>query len=224
MHWKSILSAILADHPKSTVIQIATTDSHTGAPRVRSHIFRKFLAAAQAPHLPLLVTTTDIRAPKVAQLLASPRVEVVWWIPDAQTQFRIAGAARLVPHPAHELYPQCAAVLADKGAGGGVGALARESFDWPAEAERVFASLSPYTRASWCKPVPGSPLSNPEEARGWPEQVDAPGEQWDAALRNFALLVVDPDDVDVVELGVVPNRRTRFWIRDGEWAEQALVP
>jgi len=44
------------------------------------------------------------------------------------------------------------------------------------------------------------------------------------ALRNFALIVIDPFEVDFVELGVDPNQRTKF-TRDGEqWMEEIVVP
>lgn len=89
-------------------------------------------------------------------------------------------------------------------------------------------------KASWCRPVPGSPLlGGEEEAKRWPVKLEEPGEDsdeetkrnWDIALGNFALLIVDPTDVDMVELGIVPNRRTRFWRTSrGQWDSEAVVP
>jgi len=64
----------------------------------------------------------------------------------------------------------------------------------------------------------------------WPIKLEEPTgseprENWETALGNFALLVVDPNEVDYIELGAVPNRRTRFWkTSDGAWEEEALVP
>ena len=89
-------------------------------------------------------------------------------------------------------------------------------------------------RASWCRPVPGSRLhGGEEEARKWPVRVEEPADgdreesrqNWETALGNFALLIVDPTEVDFVDLGVAPNRRTRFWKTNlGVWEEEDLVP
>jgi len=87
-------------------------------------------------------------------------------------------------------------------------------------------------KASWCRPVPGSRLEGgQEEARKWPVRLEEPkpGDEegkrlWEMSLANFALVVIEPHDVDYVELGIVPNRRTRFWRKDGGWDEEELVP
>jgi len=89
-------------------------------------------------------------------------------------------------------------------------------------------------RATWCRPVPGSPLiGGEEEANKWPVRLEEPGVDsdegskgnWETALTNFALLVIDPYECDYIELGVVPNRRTKFSrTEDGDWKEEALVP
>lgn len=92
-------------------------------------------------------------------------------------------------------------------------------------------------KASWCRPVPGSPLKGgQEEAKSWPEIVEDPTEHeekhnkllnWKQALENFALVVIDPIEVDLVDMGVVPNRRTRFYRapeNHGLWREEELVP
>jgi len=70
-------------------------------------------------------------------------------------------------------------------------------------------------------------------AKKWPVKLEEPTDgdseearkNWEAALENMALLVIDPTEIDFVELGVRPNRRTRFWrTSDGGWEEEALVP
>ncbi len=44
---------------------------------------------------------------------------------------------------------------------------------------------------------------------------------WETALSHFALVVIDPTDIDYVELGPLPNRRTRFWKNEkGSWSEE----
>lgn len=95
--------------------------------------------------------------------------------------------------------------------------------------------MSAHMKASWCRPVPGSPLlGGDEEAKKWPERVEEPKDgdgneenrkNWETALANFALVVIEPLEVDYVELGVMPNRRAKFWKNgDGVWEEQAVVP
>lgn len=120
--------------------------------------------------------------------------------------------------------------------GGGIAVLERGGYDWEAKRVEVFEGLSGHMKASWCRPVPGSRLvGGEEEARRWPEKLVKPGSEggmgedanrnWETALGNFGLVVVDPNEVDFVELGVMPNRRTRFWKSEAEgWEEEALVP
>ncbi|KAF5377123.1 hypothetical protein D9757_008807 [Collybiopsis confluens] len=125
---------------------------------------------------------------------------------------------------------------------GGLAALGRENFDWEAKRNQVFQTMSAHMKASWCRPTPGSPIAGgEEEVKKWPERIDEPRNSqgspdesedekenrrnWDKALRNFALLVVDPTEIDYIELGVIPNRRTKFTrSAQGTWKEEALVP
>ena len=97
-------------------------------------------------------------------------------------------------------------------------------------------------KASWCRPMPGSPLQGgQEEAKKWPEIVEDPNEHedlpeekynellqnWKEALANFALVLIDPIEVDLIDMAVVPNRRTRFFRAPGDhglWREEELVP
>jgi pyridoxamine 5'-phosphate oxidase len=71
-----------------------------------------------------------------------------------------------------------------------------------------------------------------DEAKQWPEKVpkfdeaksDEERKLVEEALSNFALVVLEPFDVDYVEMAVMPNQRTRF-VREGdEWKEEILVP
>lgn len=97
----------------------------------------------------------------------------------------------------------------------------------------MFNSLSEHMKATWCRPVPGSRLDDYELAKSWPEKLEEPQagddertrQVWTTALQNFALLVIDPTEVDYLELGVVPDRRTRFWhTNGGSWDSELLVP
>lgn len=85
-------------------------------------------------------------------------------------------------------------------------------------------------RASFCRPVPGSRLQ--EDASQWPETVKSLDEDdgkenkknWEYGFGNFALLVIDPLEVDYLDMAVVPNRRWRQWVQEGKWFEEEIVP
>ncbi|KAF8640807.1 hypothetical protein AX17_000456 [Amanita inopinata Kibby_2008] len=237
--WMTLMQGALAQYNKQTVFQLATIDQNASVPQVRSHIFRSFLVPPTAPLLPLIVTTTDIRTLKISQIMSNPRVHAVHWIEGTQKQFRIAGRAFVVPAPANSLYDHfmhdiLKSADADKPESkGGVAVLARSKFDWEKQRLETFKSLGGHMQATWCRPLPGSPLSSKEEANKWPEKIQEPksedGEElkrnWETALGNFSLLIIDPDECDLLELGVIPNRRTRFTrTDDANWSEQALVP
>lgn len=87
-------------------------------------------------------------------------------------------------------------------------------------------------KASWCRPVPGTKLEDGyEEAKKWPQKLPKLGEGTDEekhylqiALANFALLVIDPVEVDYVELSVNPDQRTKFKKEGESWVEEIVVP
>lgn len=112
-------------------------------------------------------------------------------------------------------------------------ALDASGFDWEAKRHELFNAASEHMRASWCRPIPGSVLKGGyEEEKDWPETVKKEGEAQTGeekkltaqALDNFALVAIEPLEIDWVEMGIVPNRRTR-WRREGkEWKFEEIVP
>lgn len=193
---------------------------------VASHLLTATLGGGKGstgPTLPLLLSTTDIRTPKVTQLIANNKVELAWWIDGTKQQFRVLGRVGLVPSPS----------FTDKGTSD------KSSEFWEEERVKSFKSMSVHMRAVWLRPAPGSPLSEHGghgAAKRWPKSVEEPGKDdseeekrrkqadWDEALRNFALVVVEPLEVDFVDMGVVPNVRWRFWKEGEGWREEELVP
>jgi pyridoxamine 5'-phosphate oxidase len=162
---------------------------------------------------------------------AEPRVEAVYWTASTQEQFRIIGRASIVPTPNYQApYPSPSGRVFDE--------LAKEVFDWEKKRVEVFDSMSGHMKATWCRPVPGTPLKGgDEEMKKWPEKLPKLGEAESEedkknlafALENFALLLVEPFEVDLLELGVQPNKRTNFkrdWEDPNaiEFKETALVP
>ncbi|KAG6911285.1 hypothetical protein DXG01_002124 [Tephrocybe rancida] len=240
--WKTAITNALSEYQNSTadafhratVVQLASIDPTTPVPHVRSHIFREFISPTSKPFLPLFMTTTDIRTPKTAQIISNPHVQVAWWIEGTQEQFRISGLASAIPALTNDLYKHFLHNVEHAAPNSAVAALKEENFDWEAKRRESFKSMSGHMKATWCRPTPGSPLvGGEEEAKKWPVKLEEPGEDadeeakknWETALGNFALLIVDPTDVDYCELGVLPNRRTRFWkTNDGSWDSEAVVP
>ncbi|GAA5855535.1 hypothetical protein JCM8547_007878 [Rhodosporidiobolus lusitaniae] len=175
-----------------------------------------------------LVVTTDVRSPKARQLASSPSVEIAWWLSATQHQFRILGSAYILPSPSASFtfsFPFPSAKLAPY-----------PDFSWEDERIRQFRKLSPELRASFYRPVPGTKMSEwggkMEDLPGaLPETAEeAEGEeqkkQIAEALKNFALIVIDPTEVDLVDLGAVPNTRTAWKLdsSSNEWKEECLVP
>lgn len=223
----SLSGAITLNLLTLPAFQLASIDANN-IPRVRSCIHREFLGAKASPSLPLLLTTTDIRTPKCAQMLSNPDVEGAFWVEGTQEQYRITGKTSIIPTPAHPYHAQF-----DPSRGPALTALKNEGIDWEKKRTESFDSMSGHMKASWCRPVPGSKLDGGyEEAKKWPVKLPKLGEaeneedkrNLEKALGNFALLVIDPVEVDFVELGVVPNQRTNFTREGEEWVEQIVVP
>jgi pyridoxamine 5'-phosphate oxidase len=169
----------------------------------------------------LLQTTTDIRVPKARQILSRPdSVEVAWWLAKSHFQCRLTCTAYLLPHPSHHSWTEFPAWKLGP------------NVDWEDERLKAYDSLSPVIRASFCRPIPGSKLENPEDAKNWPNELPKRAEaregtekaQVDEALKNFAMLLLEPREVDVVELEPVPNLRTKYVKVDEGWTEESLVP
>lgn len=97
-------------------------------------------------------------------------------------------------------------------------ALRKEGFDWEQERRAMFNKIGPYMRATWCRPTPGTPLNSYDDGLEWPEELPMLDESRnekekrdvEMAFGNFALLLIEPFEVDYVELGTKPDRRTMY--------------
>jgi pyridoxamine 5'-phosphate oxidase len=107
-----------------------------------------------------------------------------------------------------------------------------DDIDWEAERINCFNGLSSFLRASFARPAPGSELSDPELAKKWPNELPKIGEEENEkqkelvqqAFQNFAVLYLEVDEVDFVDLGVVPNERHLFRREANDWVKTMLVP
>lgn len=195
----------------------------------------------------MLVTSSDVRTPKIVQMLSNSSVELAWWMEGSQDQFRISGKARIVPAPdtafhnmTSTLHSLGTASLneggeAERDDGGGC----RDSqgkYDWEKKRKEVFEAMKPGMKATWCAPAaPGSRISSHDEANKWrctgpylnEIKTDEERKNYETALSNFAMVVIEPTQVDWVQLGEHPNRRTLFTRKDEQdrshWVEEILI-
>lgn len=190
-------------------------------PKTRHVVHRGFIESGD-PDKVLLLSTTDTRAEKVAQVLSNPAAEIAWWFRSSNEQFRISVTISIVPasqHPAYADHLKSFHQPLD------------EDFDWEAERRRLFNEMSSHMRASWARPAPKSPIQ--DDPQKWPTTLPKIGEGKDQkenetvqfALGNFALLVLKPLSVDHVELSPMPNRRTLYTkAQNGQWSVEKVVP
>jgi hypothetical protein len=228
--WHNALKlALQREEGKKNVLQLATTDAESATPYVRCHVLRDHIIHPSFPSLPLLLTTTDIRTPKVTQIKSNPdhRVEAHFWIRATNEQFRVSGRMAIYPSPDFK------ETKGIEGMGEVYDAFRSQGWNWEDVRRKQFDNVGALMRATWCRPVPGSPMNSYSDAEKWPVEVAKPGEEgydaknYEEALGNFALLLIDPVEVDYVELGVMPNRRTKFVKQesgDERWKEVILVP
>lgn len=226
--WFAALTTALGlpENKGQIMYQLASVDAN-GNPHVRTIGHRGFVEPEGSPHLPLLMSATDIRSPKVAQVLANPHVEVIWWLSGSMEQFRVSGLVRLVPPPDAQLPVQPTKVSSsafDKIDGQG--------FDWEKKRLEAYDGQPPFLRAGFARPPPGNIIENYDAGKSWPGVVaklaDAQNEEekhaYERGLRNFALVFIEPVEVDWLQLKEKPNRRTKFVRKGEEWSEYVAVP
>ncbi|EPQ27549.1 uncharacterized protein PFL1_05087 [Pseudozyma flocculosa PF-1] len=278
--WKQLLAEKIGKHIKDeksllyyalSTVEAQTSVHDAAKPHVRYVVHRGFVnekrdgdasggIAPQNPNFgssPCLMTTTDVRTPKVQQLISQSGIraqgtdgshggegEIAWWIESAQLQFRISGTLHVLPTEGHPLrssfpYDRLTPPRAP-------GSTSTEPFDWDGERSRIFNKLNPGLLASFCRPTPGSAHPNldaldtarpkDDTSSPWPLELPQPGkeetEQQRQQLResekNFALLVIEPRSVDVVNLA--DDTRTIYELKPGqnaatgEWTKRRVVP
>lgn len=267
--WKQLIaegiSKYIKDEKSILYYALSTVESpssvHDAAkPHVRYVVHRGFVnerrdgeaaggVAAQNPAFgssPCLLTTTDVRTPKVEQLTSQSGLraegtdgsrggesEIAWWIESAQMQLRISGTLHVLPRAGHALRARFPFERLSPPHAPGVAET--ERFDWDAERTRIFNKLNAGLLASFCRPTPGSDhpageaalaSARPKDATNspWPLELPQPGgeeteeqrQQLAEAERNFALVVMEPRRVDVVKLA--DDQRTIYELRPGHTA------
>ncbi|KAF8524957.1 hypothetical protein JB92DRAFT_3081728 [Gautieria morchelliformis] len=219
--WVDILREALSGEKTPTYTLSTVLSTPSGVfPRSRSVVHRAVVTPS--PSRPLLLTTTDIRTPKADQLHINANTAAIFWFPKPNSQIRVVGSTYLLPQPSHRWHASFARDMGDEAM----------DIDWDLERVKVFDSISGYLRATFVRPVPGSPMTSYDDAEKWPVTLpkhgEADGEEQkrlvEEALRNFALVVLDPTEVDFLELGPSPDRRTTWTKKGREWEEHIVVP
>lgn len=108
-------------------------------------------------------------------------------------------------------------------------------YDWEKRRVQAFDALPGHIRASFAGPVPGTHTGDYDAMLKWPDDapttLEAKGSEGmelvEKALKNFAMVVLDPIEVDVTELNVLPkpDRRTIWKKSKGDiWEKEIVVP
>lgn len=135
-------------------------------------------------------------APKSQQLAKNPDFELAWWFAPSGDQFRIKGRAYVLGRPDH---PTTKTFLSEHGQRLAPPGLQKDDeFNWEDERKRIFEKISPPIRASFLRPIPGTPLKESERKDGgggdydpstWPEELKMDGDEKSLkeSFANFAL-------------------------------------
>ncbi|WFD27269.1 pyridoxal 5'-phosphate synthase [Malassezia nana] len=205
--WRRELCGALEPGDRSAFFYaLATiTNGSKFAPRVRYVVHRGFLGDTDC-----LLTTTDVRSDKGQQMGLGQRVpvELAWYIASNRKQFRIRGQAFLV------------------GCNDATGTIASPrttgfwpaAQDWTAERKRMWDHLSPEMRRTFFGQAPGSFLLQTAQT-----DTEQSAEQLDHVSANFALLVVEPEEVDQLDLKAF--QRTIYTRQStGVWMQRQVAP
>lgn len=87
---------------------------------------------------------------------------------------------------------------------------------WERKRKELWEGLSPELRASFCRPMPGAELK--DDPNNWIEELPADSDGADEktkealarAWENFAVLALQPESVEVLDLGAKPHTRTQW--------------
>jgi pyridoxamine 5'-phosphate oxidase len=236
--WRRLLersSSLARPIRGSNYVQLATVDGD-GRPKCRTVVFRGFLSHHQdllrsvwnessmvCDGLPcILKMTTDARSRKVDQVTnQQSAAELVWWFPNSNEQFRIAGEVAFV-------------------GGGQSGGLMRAASgtDYQAsrtlntnpvlqqERERMWKSLSDAARESFVTDavpghayIPPSGATSPDTAVG---VLDSAQSGIDDPPDSFLLMLLVPRSVDYLRL--TNMYRQVDTIDDGVWTNVRVNP
>ncbi|KAF9244406.1 hypothetical protein LCP9604111_7359 [Penicillium roqueforti] len=181
----------------------------------------------------MLSFTTDARMDKLPQLESSGHAtEVVFWLKDLMTQWRVKGTAYAIGNPSGEDTEEekLSRTEIKKGLrvkGNNDSDIAK--WTWEKAVTKYFANHSPIARGFFRSPPPGQPRSST------PSQLDLKLGQKvldlhdPVARANFRVVIIRPEEVECLDLTDQENGKRWNWtLIDGSdgsrWDEAELWP
>ncbi|KAJ1728001.1 hypothetical protein LPJ61_004280 [Coemansia biformis] len=175
----------------------------------------------------ILAFCTHAQSAKVQELEDTSDVQIACWMPHSRVQIRCSGEAHLLFHPDNPKYESQALDIFHRvrprdGAGGGPADIDDEYIR-----EQAFLHHTPEVQAWYSWPAPGR-VRQPDPAL-YPVSISSIGDQDEAARReaaarrNYVLVFVDVNKVDIVDLG----RSTRMLYTrrsDTSWSAVEINP
>lgn len=167
-------------------------------------------------------------------------VEAMWWAVPTQTQWRIRGRAWVLApgdvgcESAGAKAVREALKVRMRKTGG-----EESEWDWEREIVGHFGNLSPGMRGSFKNPSPGTPRANkPGEGEGLGKKVGDELLEDEVARKNFRVVVIVPDEVDLVNLSDPADQRRWLYtyvgagakatkaggVVEGDWEKVELWP
>lgn len=119
------------------------------------------------------------RAPKSQQLTKDPHFELAWWFAPSGDQFRITGRAYILGPPNHSTTSSFLSEHGKRLSPPGI----QGEFNWEDERRRIYEKISPPIRASFARPIPGTPLKESERKESGSGEGDYNPEEWPAELE-----------------------------------------
>ena len=178
--------------PDARYFQLASVDRN-GRPDNRTVVFRGF---DEDDSLSLL-TVTDTRSDKVAQILQNTAVSIAWYFRQSREQFRINGIAEL-------------RVNDDRSLGNLVG---DTSSDHVANTLQQWHALSDAAREQFFWPHPKESVDE-----------ELPTIARDAISPYFSVLAIHPQTVQYLDLKPTPQCRELYRLTDDGWTFEAVNP
>ncbi|GHJ88453.1 hypothetical protein NliqN6_4855 [Naganishia liquefaciens] len=250
--WQDFLKGILQQKTDYSIAFALATTRTDGRPNIR-HVGLKDVMSLPRPapatavsstlahplttqlDISTLLFSTDIRSPKCAEIVNAPECALSAWLPETGVQLRIDGYAYLYrPAWTKDTAQEQSWILPPSSKASSESHCKNmqdivTSSDLEALSRALFEGLSPRTRAWHSRGVPGGRLNDFTSAdrEAWLQELEVTeGIALQEAARNFALLVVVPYEVDLVQ--IVSQGLDRRWqwklLDDMSWVATELVP
>ncbi|KAK9455506.1 pyridoxamine 5'-phosphate oxidase-domain-containing protein [Dipodascopsis uninucleata] len=196
---------------------LATVDE-TGFPRARTCMFRGFLGNNNSG---LLKVTTDRRMAKMDQLTNKPVFEACFYFPASMTQFRFSGTVRML-----YLDRSTNKVMLEDRTSTVMEPLQEASNELAEAFNSSWEELSPAMKLSFCKPAPGRQLTDETaELLDTIEQKTSPNaDDIKEGQSNFVLLILNPSEVDYVNVKGVGQRLKFVNTEEYVWTFEQFAP